>query len=135
MRVDVDEYFFDGDLLWEVGVYDLEKSVQYGFQAAGQVFYFCTLAGGGFNRAATDVVQLLAYLFNDPEPCEPQAGVYAEDAYGADGLLFYRGRGVNILHVVQIIQRIQQFLHLGCVIAGQHRFSVGFHGNFRHFCH
>ena len=134
MRVDVDEHFFDGDLFRLVGVYHLENAVQYGLEATGQVFDFCALAGGGLDGATGDVVEFFARFFDDPKPCEPQAGVYAKDAYGTDDLLFDCGGCINILHIVQIIQGIQQLLHLDCVITGEHGFSIGLHGDLCHFC-
>lgn len=75
LRVDVNKYLFDGDLCGLIGVYHLKNAINNGFQAAGQVFYLRALASSGFDGAAGDVVQFFAKFFDDPKPCQPQAGV------------------------------------------------------------
>src|SRR5512134_795970 len=44
--------------------------------------------------------------------------------------LLERGGGVDLLHVVEVVEHVEQLLHLLCVFAGQHRLRERLH---RHF--
>ena len=133
-RIDVDESCSTGYLVRTMFRDHLVQVVHDGFQAQRQ------LAIHGLDAAAADVCKLAAVDFDDPEAGDAQSGIYAKDTdfpallvfpiFPVSGFLqklfIDYSSSVNLLHVVDVFQRIEQFLHFCRFVSAQRRLAGGF---------